>query len=513
MRVKAGVSMNELNRQQRPVIDLDELERQLREAAGPRNSAREEPLAAPPQRNDDPLAELARIVGQDDPFKSLWNGREGAGRVEPSMQAAPPPSAQSFDEQLAAYQTEGAYRGNLPYQLRQPAAHDADEQRWDARTAADERDAPATHNIYDERYAQAEAEPVYEPQGQLPPHHENFEEPPRKRSKIAMFAAVAAGLVVVGGGAYAWKGANSPLKMAGGAPPLIKAETGPSKIQPANPGGLEVPNQDRRIYDKAQAPEDLKTVKISGRTEQPLDVEQVTRRDIPAEAPATVAATTTTGGVSAPKPPAPASGLPQLGEPRRVKTVSVRPDGTIIDSEPVPTRVASLGAVAPTVAPSTPTSTGATPMPAARPKPVSPLTTATTSPAPRPRTIEEASAATTASVPAAPRPAPAAPRQQVASVQPATTPAATSSVAEPASGGYAVQLAAPQSEGEAKDAIAKLQKRFSDELSGMRPGVRKADVNGKTIYRVRVGGLSKDDATALCTKLQGAGGQCFVAKN
>ena len=38
-------------------------------------------------------------------------------------------------------------------------------------------------------------------------------------------------------------------------------------------------------------------------------------------------------------------------------------------------------------------------------------------------------------------------------------------------------------------------------------------MNGKTIYRVRVGGLSREDANALCTKLQGSGGQCFVAKN
>src|SRR6478672_9900557 len=52
---------------QRPVIDLDELERQLRAAAGTRESAQP---AVP--SSDDPLAELARIVGQDDPYKSYW---------------------------------------------------------------------------------------------------------------------------------------------------------------------------------------------------------------------------------------------------------------------------------------------------------------------------------------------------------------------------------------------------------------------------------------------------------
>ena len=42
---------------QRLVLDLDDIERQLKEAQ----------LPPPPPKND-PLAELARIVGQDDPF-------------------------------------------------------------------------------------------------------------------------------------------------------------------------------------------------------------------------------------------------------------------------------------------------------------------------------------------------------------------------------------------------------------------------------------------------------------
>ncbi len=38
-------------------------------------------------------------------------------------------------------------------------------------------------------------------------------------------------------------------------------------------------------------------------------------------------------------------------------------------------------------------------------------------------------------------------------------------------------------------------------------------MNGKTIFRVRVGPLAKEEASSLCSTLQGAGGQCFVAKN
>ena len=526
--------MTELNRQ-RPVIDLDELERQLREAAGPRAAARAQAAPASAHRQEDPLAELARIVGQDDPFKALWPERDaGGGRADPPMGHAHPtqhsqahapqadpygrqPTAQSFEDQLSAYETQSPQAGALPYQLRQPAAQPEPEQDWAPRQAYEQHQAPQpTHAAYDDRYARDEAEPVYEPQGQLPPHEQDFEPAPRKNRKGLVAVGALLGVLAVGGaGSYAFRGSSTALKVAG-VPPLIKADTGPSKVQPVNPGGVEVPNQDRQIYNRAQVPEDLKNVKVSGRTEQPVDVEQITRRDIPADTAQAVANGTSTGGQAAAAPkPLPPSGLPQLGEPRRVKTVSVRPDGTIIESEAAPTRVASLGNIGASSgapAPSaTQTSTGSTPVPAPapRPKPAAaavpaPTTTATIPARPKPAAPEADTATTTASTP---KPA-AAPRQQVAAVQPASAP-----VAEAASGGWAVQLAAPQSEAEAKDAISKLQKRFSDELSGMKPGVRKADVNGKTIYRVRVGGMSREDATSLCTKLQGAGGQCFVAKN
>ena len=43
-------------------------------------------------------------------------------------------------------------------------------------------------------------------------------------------------------------------------------------------------------------------------------------------------------------------------------------------------------------------------------------------------------------------------------------------------------------------------------------GVHKAVVKGETIYRLRVVGLSKADAAALCARLKGDGGDCFIAK-
>ena len=43
-------------------------------------------------------------------------------------------------------------------------------------------------------------------------------------------------------------------------------------------------------------------------------------------------------------------------------------------------------------------------------------------------------------------------------------------------------------------------------------GVHKAQVNGATVYRLRVVRLSKADAAALCSRVKGDGGDCFIVK-
>ena len=79
-------------------------------------------------------------------------------------------------------------------------------------------------------------------------------------------------------------------------------------------------------------------------------------------------------------------------------------------------------------------------------------------------------------------------------------------------GGWSVQLAAPKSEAEAKSEVARLTSKYSAELNGSPIGVHKAEVNGETIYRLRVSGLTKADAAAMCARLKGEGGQCFIVK-
>ena len=75
-----------------------------------------------------------------------------------------------------------------------------------------------------------------------------------------------------------------------------------------------------------------------------------------------------------------------------------------------------------------------------------------------------------------------------------------------ASGGWAVQLAAPKSEAEANSELARLTSKYGADLNGSPIGVHKAVVKGETIYRLRVVGLTKADAAALCARLKGDGG-------
>jgi cell division septation protein DedD len=102
---------------------------------------------------------------------------------------------------------------------------------------------------------------------------------------------------------------------------------------------------------------------------------------------------------------------------------------------------------------------------------------------------------------------------QVASAAPVAALPATAAPAAATGSGFSVQLAAPGSESEARTTFSSLQRRFSAELGGMQPSIRRAEVGERTIYRLRVGPMSREEANSLCSRLQGAGGQCFVARN
>ncbi|MES2055039.1 MAG: SPOR domain-containing protein [Pseudomonadota bacterium] len=79
-----------------------------------------------------------------------------------------------------------------------------------------------------------------------------------------------------------------------------------------------------------------------------------------------------------------------------------------------------------------------------------------------------------------------------------------------ASGGALVQLGSFPDEASANQAWAKTSKRFTY-LAPLGKSVQKAEVNGRTMYRLRVNAGSAGQASSLCGKLKVAGEACFVA--
>jgi hypothetical protein len=355
------------------------------------------------------------------------------------------------------------------------------------------------------------------------------------------------GLGIVGAMTY-----RTLPKAAVGEPPVIKAETGPNKIAPQSPGGTEVPNQNKQIYDRAGETRAADT-KVVSREEQPVDVQQAARAAARVILPVPAGAATTgsdasasplpaTASVSAAAPSAatpsgatPSGSVPTaaapvsgLGEPRRVRTVSIRPDGSVVP--PAGTASPPVASASPSALPpgrTSPVPTLVLPQAAAGPQP--PVRPVIAAPRPTtPRVAAPEDGATDAAAPvrtnsnALARPkvqdritdrVASAPAPAAGVAAGAATASAVASEAPVPGGGFAVQLGAPGSEAEARSTFAALQRKYPGELGGQSPLIRKADVNGREVYRLRVGPLSRDGATSLCTRLKSAGGNCFVAQN
>lgn len=102
-----------------------------------------------------------------------------------------------------------------------------------------------------------------------------------------------------------------------------------------------------------------------------------------------------------------------------------------------------------------------------------------------------------------------------APVPTATLPAAAAPAQKspgPSAGSAVIQLGSFPSEAGANTAWARLSKRFNY-LAPMGKSVEKAEVNGNTVYRLRVNTGSNGQARDLCGRLKAAGEACFLAGN
>ena len=439
----------------------------------------------------DPWTELARLVdGRDDPFRDVFDASPARPSApQPASARAPEAALPDWDRGWSAEQAAHSAGVEAPSDDLAVTDHE------DGRSFAGTDYAP---------------EAAFGDENALPPEELGRRAPRSRKPVFIVGAMLVIGLGVVGAGLYA-RGRSPELTSQGA--PLIKAAEGPAKIQPASPGGVEVPNQDSGVLDKNGNGKPPAPVRVVSREEQPVDLGQVPKT---AGQPA---ATAPQGAAPTPFP-----------EPKKVKTVSVRPDGSVVsDAAPGAPTAAPGAPAAPTptvpslVTQPRPTAMTAPATSTPQPKAATPKTTVRVQPTPKPETTNQAAADTTDGAPAPmqlgaasrPRPGAAGSATPVKAVKVASNDATatTAPAATTAGGGFAVQLAAPGTEQEARDASARIQRKYAGELGSYRPSVRKAEAGEKTVYRVRVGNLSRDDANALCAKLKAGGGECFVAKN
>jgi hypothetical protein len=360
----------------------------------------------------------------------------------------------------------------------------------------------------------------------------------RPRSWVLRVTALAVvGLAMIGG-VFALRGGVPGLPKQ---PPFIAAAQGPTKVQPpsdetvtsANDAGANL------LKDSTQADH----VKVVASEEQPVDLSAEAKPAAAANSPSTTVEPGASGGSpvkgtdDAPVVVMPPVGQPpvaqQFPDPKPVRTVSLRPDGTPIPPSMVATAEGSDAAPltetpkSPAKAATKPAAETAGSAQASTPKLDVPTKLSAKSSA-RVVVAKTDTTAPGAATDAQNEPAqiegPAKsdkpvkpPKSQQAAVQtgnpaaPAQA-AGDSPTAATSSPGWAVQLAAPKSEAEAKSTAARLGAKYESALNGSAIGVHKAVVNGETIYRLRVVGLSKADAASLCARLKGDGGDCFIAK-
>lgn len=114
---------------------------------------------------------------------------------------------------------------------------------------------------------------------------------------------------------------------------------------------------------------------------------------------------------------------------------------------------------------------------------------------------------------AAPAPVAAAPvASPIPDPHPAKLAPAKAAVAQAPATGMQVQLAAMTSEQGATAEWQRLSHLLPAVFGSHKPDVQKADVNGKTFYRLRTGGFtSTAQATAFCTEVKAKGANCSIA--
>jgi hypothetical protein len=456
---------------------------------------------APAKGESDPLAELARLIGQTDPFSNFGRANqpmplretdpyhrpepEPEPEIDEGSPAGPPSWMQRAAQQEAAPQldfdtsvhplrryaaahppAEPEYHEAPPFAADTDQHPQADPARYD--DALYGQPDPGTYDAQQQDAAYAD-----DPYAYQDGYGEEAAEKPRGGGMITVVAVLA--LAVIGtGGAFAYRTyMGSPRS---GEPPIIRADAGPTKIVPAPSGDSAAKVPDRMTPGGAE--------KIVPREEAPVDVNSGPRQVFP---PLNQNTNPPTAAIVAPaKPPAApaANGTLAGDQPRKIRTLAVKGDPADVAATPAP-------------------------KPAATPRPVA-SPAAARAPAP-PSPAANANASANAPLSLSPQGAPSAAADT-------RTRVASTNAAPAAPGGgrsYVVQVSSQRSEADAQASYRALQGKFPSVLGSRAPLIKRADLGDKGVYyRAMVGPFgSPEEAAQVCGNLKTAGGQCVVQKN
>ena len=335
------------------------------------------------------------------------------------------------------------------------------------------------------------------------------EEPRSRRWKLAVSALALAGVAMIGA-VFALKGGAPGFRKD---PPFIAAAQGPTKVAPPSDQTVTTSSDAGAtlLHDNAKPG----AVQVVNSEEQPVDLDAQAAVSNPppvadqAKPPASatdasaLAATINTPLVAPPAAQPPRGVTPDFPDPKPVRTISLRPDGTPIAAATPPDPTASDAKVAAAPADSSSKPAEAPMKPAEAPIKPAPKTTSDATGAAQPSTpkielptklsppksaarvvvgkTDTTAPESTAQTPGEPtqndaktKPEKAAKKPKPGQVADATE--TTGSIAQPpvdataatTSGGWSVQLAAPKSEAEAQSTLTRLNSKYSRRTQRLR---------------------------------------------
>jgi len=276
-------------------------------------------------------------------------------------------------------------------------------------------------------------------------------------------------LVAAGAGWYFLRG--SGVTFTPGAVGFIKADPAPYKIRPDNPGGLQVENQDKLVYDRvAKGDAPARVENLLPPAEEPKAPPKPAVTEAPKPEPVT----------PEPEPvtPEPAKvETPPAAEPAKAEVAKVEPAKADVVPEPAKPAEPEPDPLAAAVAAATGGRTSAT----------GPITVTPQAPAPE------------AALPA---------EAQTAAVVPSPAPAAVSGTV------FQIQLASVLSEQAALAEWKRISGKHTDLLGSYTPAVTQADLGERGVfYRLRAGPLvDKAAADSLCASLAAVNVGCIVVR-